>query len=175
MGKVEIKRTICDNLNPPELMPDGGVDYTWHTDVDNITREDIQKLGVESIGRLDISAPCKDFAMSRLLPSKFGGKLSDPRPGLKGKHGKVLLACLEVTAWVLELNTDCELFCENLPFTDLVADWKVMCLALGQPIVLDSADYSCTRRNRAYWTSMTVLIRTRHRGPTRPPPRLKHT
>ena len=60
--KLEIKHTICDNLNPPELMPDGGVDYRWHTDVHDITREDIQKLGTVSIGRLDISAPCKDFA-----------------------------------------------------------------------------------------------------------------
>ena len=60
--KLEIKHTICDNLNPPELMPYGGVDYTWHTDVHDITREDIQKLGTVSIGRLDISAPCTDFA-----------------------------------------------------------------------------------------------------------------
>ena len=73
--KADIKRTICDNLNPPGLMPDGGVDYTWHTDVDNISRDDIQRLGLGFIGRLDISAPCKDFAMSRLLPCRWGGKL----------------------------------------------------------------------------------------------------
>jgi hypothetical protein len=89
-------------------MPDGGVDYTWHTDVHDITHEDVQKLGIQvgSIGRLslDISAPCKDFALSRLLPSKYGGRLKNPRPGLQGKYGKVLLACLEVTAWVRELN-----------------------------------------------------------------------
>ena len=72
--------------------------------MNDITREDIQKLGSGSIARLDISAPCKDFAMSRLLPSKYGGKLKNPRPGLQGKYGKVLLACLEVAAWVLELN-----------------------------------------------------------------------
>ena len=124
--------------------------------MDNISRDDIQKLGVGSIGRLDISAPCKDFAMSRLLPCRWGGKLNDPRPGLRGKYGKVLLTCLEVTTWVLELNPNCEFFCENLPFTDIVADWKVMCLALGQPVVLDSADYSCTRRTRAYWTNMRL-------------------
>ena len=58
--KEEIKRIICDNLNPPELMSDGGVDYAWHTDVHDITRDDIQKLGTGSIGRLDISAPCKE-------------------------------------------------------------------------------------------------------------------
>ena len=28
VGKEEIKQTICENLNPPELMSDGGVDYT---------------------------------------------------------------------------------------------------------------------------------------------------
>jgi hypothetical protein len=156
MEKLEIKHTICDNLNPPELMPDCGVDYTWHTDVHDITREDIQKLGIGSIGRLDISATCKDFALSRLLPSKYGGKLKNPRPGLPDKYGKVLLACLEVTAWVRDFNPNCEIFCENLPFTDLVVDWKVVCLALGQPIVIDSADHSCTRRRRAFWTNMAL-------------------
>ena len=90
----EIRRTICDNLNPPELMPDGGVNYTWHTDVHDITREDIKKLGPGSIGRLDVSAPCKDFTLSRLLPSKYGGKLKNPRPGLQGRHGNIFLSCL---------------------------------------------------------------------------------
>ena len=57
---TDYKQTICGNLNPPELMSDGGMDYTWHTDdiVHDITCEDIQKLGAGSIGRLDISAPC---------------------------------------------------------------------------------------------------------------------
>ena len=96
VGKEEIKHTICDNLNPPELMTlsNGGVDYALHTDVHDITRDDIHKLGTGSVGRLDISAPCKDFALARLLPSKFGGKLNNPRPGLQGRHGKVLLSCL---------------------------------------------------------------------------------
>ena len=82
--KLEIKHTICDNPNPPELMPDGSVDYTmpWHTHVHDITREDIQKLKTGSIGRLGISAPCNDVALSRLLPSKYGGRLKNPRPGL---------------------------------------------------------------------------------------------
>ena len=41
VGKEEIKHTICDNLNPPELMPDGGLDYAWNTDVHDIIREAI--------------------------------------------------------------------------------------------------------------------------------------
>ena len=81
--KEEIKCIICDNLNPPELMPDGGVDYTWHTNVDNITREDIQKLGVESIGRLDINflhhariSPCPDcFQASMEANSRTQGQV----------------------------------------------------------------------------------------------------
>ena len=92
--------------------------------------------------------------MSRLLPSNYGGRLKNPRPGLQDKYGKVFLACLEVTAWVREFNPNCEIFCETLPFTDLVADWKVVCLALGQLIVIDSADHSFTRRRRACWTNM---------------------
>ena len=110
------------NLNPPEfmIMSDDGVDYTWHTDLHEIAREDIQKIGAGSIGRLGISAPCKAPALSRLLPSKYGGRLKNPRPSLQCKYGKVLLACLEVTAWVCEFNPNCEIFCENLPFKDLL-------------------------------------------------------
>ena len=35
--KDEIKRIVCDNLNPPGEMSDGGIDYAWHTDVHDIT------------------------------------------------------------------------------------------------------------------------------------------
>ena len=124
MGKEEIKHTICNNLNSPELISDGGVDYAWHTNVhDNVmTCDDIQKLGAGSIGRLNISAPCKDFALSRLLPNKYGGKLKNLRPRLQGRHGKVLLPCLQVTVWAHIFNLNHEIFCENLLFTDLVAD-----------------------------------------------------
>ena len=31
-----------------------------------------------------------------------------------------------------------------------------MCLALGQPLMLDAADHSCTQRPRAYWTHMRL-------------------
>jgi len=59
---------FCLLFNPPEEMSDGGINYLWHTDVHKITGEDMKKLGSGSVGRLDISAPCKDFALSRLLP-----------------------------------------------------------------------------------------------------------
>ena len=61
-----------------------------------------------------------------------------------------------VTAWVREFNPNCEIFCENLPFTDLVEDWKTVCLAFGQPLVIDSADFSCTCVLRAYWSNMRL-------------------
>ena len=78
--KDKMKHIMYDNLNPPDEMPDGGIDYLWHTDVHDITHENIEMLGAGSIGRLDISAPCKDFVLSRLLPSKYGGKLKNLRP-----------------------------------------------------------------------------------------------
>ena len=106
------------------------MDLTWYTDAKEITRSNVRELGSNAIGRPDILAPCKDFALSRLLPSKFGGKLKNPRPGLQGKHGKILLCCLQVLAWVHEFNPKCELFAENLQFEDLVADRKIACLPL---------------------------------------------
>lgn len=154
--KDETKRVICNNLNPPEAMDNGGVDLTWHTRVEDITESDIVALGPGNIARLDFEAPCKDFAPSRLLPSKYGGKLNNPRPGLQGKHGRVLLSCLEVYAWVMKHNPECEVWSENLCFDDMPHDWKIVCLALGDPIKLDAADYSCTRRVRAYRTSMSL-------------------
>ena len=98
---------------------------------------------------------CKDFCRSRLLPSKYGGKLKNPRPGFKGEHGQVVLQCLLVTSWVMEFNPNCEVFCENIRFDDLKEDWQTMSKALGEPLVRDAADFSCTRRVRAYWTNIS--------------------
>ena len=145
------KRIISDNVNPPESSPFGGIDHSWHTDVFNITKEDIRDLGEGNISRLDIAAPCKDFSLSRLIPNYKFTTSDNPRPGLKGPHGQVLLKCIEITAWVLDYNPECEIFNENVVFDDLVEDWEIVNAVFGEPIILDAADYSYTRRKRAYW------------------------
>ncbi len=150
--KCRIKQALCHNLNPPELVPNGEVDFNWHEDVYDIVESDIKQLGDGNIVRCDIMAPCKDFALSRLLPSKYGGNLSNPRPGLSGKHGLVFLQCILVASWVLKFNPLCELFVENVVFEDLKDDWQLVCRQFGPPLLLDAADFSTNRRIRAYWT-----------------------
>ena len=145
------KRLVCDNVNPPETCSIGGVDHSWHTDVHSITREDIHQLASRGeIVRLDIAANCEDFSSLRNLPSKFGRPLKNPRPGFAGKKGAVLLACMEIAGWVLEVCPDCEVFNEQIKFDDMPAEWALMNAAFGEPLVLDSADYSGSRRVRAY-------------------------
>ena len=151
-----VKRAICDNVNPPNADKFGGVDHTWNTDVYDITRESIELLGVGNIAILDVAAPCKDFSPLKLLPSKFTGK-PGVRPGMQGKHGQVLAKCLEIVAWVVELNPKVEVFCENVCFDDMPHDWDIMNRVLGPPMVLDAADFSYTRRRRAYWTRNMVI------------------
>jgi hypothetical protein len=151
-----MKRTICDNLNPPDTCSVGGVDHTWHTNVFDIKREDIAALGRNAVVATDIAANCEDFSLLRNLPSKYGprGKLKVPRPGLEGPKGDVLVQCILVTSWILEFNPDAEVFCENIKFADLKRDWTLMEQAMGPALVLDSADVSHTRRVRAYWTNI---------------------
>ena len=152
----EMKRTICDNMHPPDTCSVGGVEHTWHSNVFDIKREDIAALGKGSVVAVDIAADCTDFSLLRNLPSKYGprGKLKVPRPGLKGPKGAVLVQCILVTSWVIEDNPEVEVFCENIKFADLVEDWALMAAAFGEPLVVDSADVSYTRRVRAYWTNI---------------------
>jgi hypothetical protein len=62
--KCRIKQALCHNLNPPELVANGGVDFNWHEDVHDISESDIKNLGENNIARCDIMAPCKDFALA---------------------------------------------------------------------------------------------------------------
>ena len=98
--KQKDARVLSDNLNDPKASRCGGIDHSWHCDVFNITRQDIEKLGRGTIAHLAIQAPCQDHSPLRLLPRKNSksGKRSDEekRPGFRGKHGKVFLKCLEI-------------------------------------------------------------------------------
>ena len=153
----ETARVLSDNLNEPEKSRCGGVNHSWHCDVHNITRQDIQQLG--QIHVLAIQAPCQDHSQLRLLPRK--GKKdtrskAEKRPGFKGRQGKVFLKCLEIYSWVMEFNPNCEFIVEHLKFDDMPEDWRLVCAALGQPLIMDSADVSASRRVRAWWTNMQL-------------------
>ena len=152
----EVKRAICNNLHPPETCPLGGVDHTWFNDIMAIKREDIVKLKRRGrVKRVDLQPPCKDHSTKRLLPSKYGKQLKDPRPGFRGRHGQVALKGLEILGWIIDIHgSEVEYFMEFLDCSDMKSDWSLVCEALGEPIVLDAADVSTNRRNRVYWTNI---------------------
>ena len=154
-------RTLSDNLNEPERSACGGVDHSWHCDVFSITREDVKALGQGKIKLLAIQAPCQDHSPLRLLPGRNKGKkkgveAQEARPGFKGKHGSVFLRCLEIFGWVMEFNPECEYLVEHLKFDDMPEDWALVCAAMGTPMILDAADWSASRRNRAWWTNIQL-------------------
>jgi hypothetical protein len=84
----------------------------------------------------------------------------DPRPGLDGPKGIIFRACLRIAAWVFKYNPDSEIFVENVNFSDMPKDWDEVCKALGTPLVVNAANYSYTKRVRAYWTNFTLPLTT---------------
>ena len=147
-----VARAVCDNLNPAHQSSFNGVDHSFASDVFKITEEKVKGLGPSAIKQMIIAAPCEDMSLLRTLPRTDGKPIGDnPRPGLSGKTGKVFLQCLQVLAWVLKYNPECEVFVEFVVFDDLPEDWATVCKTLGNPVVLDAADFSASRRVRAYW------------------------
>ena len=60
--------------------PIGGIDHSWKSDIFDIAERDIKLLSEQgTIVRLDMACPCEDHSPSRMLPSKFGKKLANPR------------------------------------------------------------------------------------------------
>ena len=55
-------RTICDNVNSPELSEFGGVDHSWKSNVFNIQESDIISLGHNTVKQLVIAAPCEEIS-----------------------------------------------------------------------------------------------------------------
>ena len=149
-----VARLIADNVNP-ESTGFPGIDHSWHSDVLSITEADIAALGSNTIKLLAYGAPCEDMSKLRLL-RKAGSSTTDPRPGLNGPKGQLFRACIQITAWVIEHNPDCEVFIENVDFSDMKQDWTEVNKALGLPMVINAANYSYTKRNRAYWTSFVL-------------------
>ena len=154
----ETARLVCQNVNP-ETTCFPGVDHHWFQDVNDITEKDVKDFG--PIGMFTFGAPCEDVSKLRLLPNRPGNyppKVDgvDPRPGLDGPRGRVFRVCLRVLAWVLKYNADCEYFVENVVFDDMTEHWNEVCRALGNPVIVNAADFSYTKRNRAYWTNIEL-------------------
>ena len=55
-------------------------------------------------------------------------------------------------------NPDIVTIQENVCFRDLTSDWQKMTKRMGgEPYILDSADFSTTRRKRAWWTQNLTM------------------
>ena len=155
----DVTTIVSDNCNGDHMGQ--GVpapDHYWNSNVEDIQEKDIAELGQDNIKLLTWGAPCEDMSLLRLLrkPSASDSECS-LRPGLKGPKGRVFLKCIEITQWVLLYNPDCELLIENVVFKDLKEDWGLVCKALGEPMIINSALVSFTKRNRAWWCNFKNL------------------
>ena len=66
---------------------------------------------------------------------------------------------MQVYTWCKEFNPAVTVFVENVVFNDLADNWKEVEVTLGcKPIIVDAADFSFTRRRRAYWTNIELPV-----------------
>jgi hypothetical protein len=159
----EDARRISQAANP-KTSSFPGIDHSWHSNVCDITEQDIRDLGAGNVKIVAFGAPCEDMSKLRLIVRRKrnsntteGSRRVDPRPGLDGPKGKVFRSCIQVLIWVLKHNPDCEFFCENVKFDDMPEDWEEICKALGTPLIINAQDYSYTKRVRAYWSNFLPL------------------
>jgi hypothetical protein len=136
-----------------------GIDHNWHSDLLNITEQDIVDLGPGNVKLFIFGAPCEDMSKLRLINPHNKGN-GDPRPGLDGPKGCVFRHCIHVLKWVLLHNPDCEYLAENVEFSGMPEHWDEVNKALGSPIIINAADYSYTKRNRAYWSNFVDRFKT---------------
>ena len=115
--------------------------YRGVIDVYQVTKEFLMKLGriVAVVG----GPLCEDFSKKRLLPD-YNGNIpeTDPRPGLNGPKGRTFRQAISIIRTCLELNPDCKYFIENVVFDDMPEHWNEVCKALGEPLKVNSKDYS---------------------------------
>ena len=156
-------RQIARNLNP-DIKDKSRIDHSWHSNLLNITEEDIAKLGHNSIALFLAGPPCQDFSRLRLITKNKAKKAThELRPGLDGPNGRLFREVIQILQWVLKHNPDCEFLIENVDFSDMEHDWAEICGAIGEPMIIDSQMYSFTQRNRAYWSNFVM-------GRDMPPP-----
>jgi site-specific DNA-cytosine methylase len=165
-------RSIASHASPKtDLFP--GVDHSVANDINDITEKDIAAFPRNSIKWLVGGPECSDFSKLRLLPPSeafvkdrekqardSGGKYipqSYPRKGLDGDKGKTFRTCIKIWGWVKKYHPDCAYLFENVVFNDMDADWREVCEALGEPVIIDSHDYSAASRRRAWWHNNPTL------------------
>ena len=131
-------------------------------DIDDITEEMIAAIP-EGVLRVVFASPmCNDFSKLRLLPDRKdyrGPKRrpgEDPRAGLDGKYGRTFRTVIKIIQWVLKYHPHALYFVENVEFKAMVAHWKEVCDALGEPLIVDHEDHSTTKRRRAYWHNFEI-------------------
>ena len=107
-------KKICNTANPKTIdFP--GVDHSWHSDIFNITEQDIAKL--HNLELITAAPECKDMSKLRLLPSGPGYKNKrtpgvDPRPGLDGPSGKTFRRMLQIIKWAVKHHPSVQYFVE---------------------------------------------------------------
>ena len=74
------------------------------------------------------------------------------RPGLRGAKGKLNLLAVDIADQIELRNPELIVLLETVKFKDLKADHDTMTSRMrGEPVYIDSADYSYTKRLRAWY------------------------
>ena len=165
-------RAISSHANPKtDHFP--GVDHSLANNIDDITEKTIMAFPRDSIKWLVAGPECSDFSKLRLLPPSdyfvkerqkqardSGGRyipVKSPREGLNGPKGKTFRTCIKIWGWVKKHHPNCAFLFENVAFNDMDSDWREVCEALGEPLIIDSHDFSATSRRRAWWHNDPAL------------------
>jgi len=165
-------RTIASYANP-KTDHFSGIDHSLFNNIYDIEEKHISAFPRDSIKWMVAGPECSDFSKLRLLPpSEYfindrqkqprdsGGKYipaKSPRKGLDGKKGKTFRQCIKIWGWVKKHHPNCSYLIENVVFNDMDSDWREVCEALGEPLIIDSHDYSATARRRAWWHNNPAL------------------
>ena len=158
--KSPTSRMIASHANPEkDHFP--GMDHGWHSDVYDITEEDISSFPKGSILLVGAGPECGDFSKLRLLPDRDGFKgpktFGDARKGLNGTTGKMFTKVIEIIEWVMKHHPSASYIVENVVFNDM-DDWATVCDKLGTPKLIDGEDVSFTHRYRAFWTNLRIPV-----------------
>lgn len=125
-----------------------GLDHTIKS-LDHVTEEFIISLG--KISLFTSGTPCGDFSLLKLA-SLRNATDNNRRDGLNGTTGRLFKVAIQVWRWILKNNPDAVGIFEMVNFSDMRHQWSEVCELLGvKPYIIDAADHSFTRRERAFW------------------------
>ena len=147
-------RRAAVHANPrTETFP--GLEHVFHS-VEDITEEWIYHEG-PNISVVVISMPCSDFTALTLAEPRDDRDrrlqmMGMARPGLRGSKGKLNLLAVDIADQIELRNPELIVLLETVKFKDLKADHDTMTSRMrGEPVYIDSADYSYTKRLRAWY------------------------